>query len=270
MPRPPKELTPSNGAMDLFGSEVRRYRELAGLSIAVLAERINYSPSFVGAVERAESGCDRAIAEACDRELDTREALVHLWDGLFSRRPGTPVPEWFVEWPAIESKAEVLCVYDPCVVHGLLQTEDYARTLLFGDEDLLEGRLARQVAVTAQDGANVVYLLPEAVLWHDVGGLEVMRGQCDRLQAVVSPRLSIQVIPDGELHPGNEGGFMIATLPMGVEMGYVETAARGMILDAHKDVARLKERFSAIRSHALPVGMSVDLIGRTKEERWKS
>jgi hypothetical protein len=96
-----------------------------------------------------------------------------------------------------------------------------------------------------------------------------MGPQLDRLCEAVSPRLSIQVVPNGQSHPGDKGQFVIATLPRGVEVGYAETAARGMILDAHKDIATLKQDFSVIRAQALPVGMSIDLIQRTKEEHWK-
>ncbi len=269
MPQPPKRLTPSDGAAHLFGSEVRRYREMMGLSIAQLAEQINYSPSFIGAVERAESGCERGFAIACDAILDTREALVHLWDGLFSRRPGNPVPEWFVEWPIIEDESEALCVYNPSVVHGLFQTEDYAGKLLNGDNALVDARMARQTILTKANPPSLVYLLPECVLWYDVGGAEVMRPQLERLCDAASPHVSIQVVPNGQIHPGNAGEFMLAKLARGVEVGYVETSARGMILDAHKDVATLEQRFSAIRAQALPVGMSIDLIHRTKEEHWK-
>jgi hypothetical protein len=240
------------------------------MSIAQLAEKINYSPSFIGAVERAESGCERGFAVACDETLDTKEALAHLWDGLFSKRPGNPIPDWFEEWPKIEDDSEVLCVYNPCVIYGLLQTEEYAEKLLFGDRAQIEARMARQNVLTKPDAPRLTYLLPESVLWYDVGGAEVMGPQLDRLCDSVTPRLSVQIVPNGQLHPGNRGEFTVATLPRGTEIGYVETTARGMILDAHKDIAALKDDFSAIRAQALPVGMSIDLIQRTKEEHWKT
>jgi transcriptional regulator with XRE-family HTH domain len=270
VPQPPKELTPSDGAAHLFGSEVRRYRTLMGLSIAQLAEMINYSPSFVGAVERADSGCERGFAAAADQALETKEALAHLWDGLFSRRPGNPLPEWFEEWPKIEDDSEALCVYNPCAVYGLLQTEEYAEKVLFGDRPRIDARMGRQEILAKPDAPHLVYLLPETVLWYDVGGAEVMAPQLDRLCEAVSPSLSVQVVPNGQLHSGNVGEFTVATLPRGVEIGYVETMARGMILDAHKDIATMKKHFSAIRAQALPVGMSIDLIQRTKEEHWKT
>jgi hypothetical protein len=48
----------------------------------------------------------------------------------------------------------------------------------------------------------------------------------------------------------------------------VETSARGMPLGSRDDVQTLNERFDMIRSRALPVEMSLDLIARTAEQKW--
>jgi hypothetical protein len=268
MPQPPKRLTPSNSALDLFGSEVRRYRQLADHSIKQLADKIPYSPSFIGAVERAESHCERTFAEHCDAVLDTRQALVHLHDGLFGDKKDG-FPEWFRKWPTVEEDAGTLKVYEPQVIYGLLQTEAYASTLLFGDREAINARMARQAILTRAmpTPPRLIYLLPETVLWNDVGGPEVMRGQLQRLADSVGPRLSIQVIPNGATHPSN-GTFTLASLPGGEEIAYVATAARGIMMDAQEDILRLKDRFDAIWTQALPVNLSVDLINRTIEEKW--
>lgn len=270
MPQPPKRLTPSNSALDLFGSEVRRYRVLAEYSIKQLADKIPYSPSFIGAVERAESNCERKFAEHCDAALDTKEALAHLHDGLFGDRKDG-FPEWFRKWPTVEEDAGTLKVYEPIVIYGLLQTEEYASTLLFGDREAIDARLARQTILTRTNPKppRLIYLLPETVLWNDVGGPSIMRPQLQRLMEAVSPRLSVQIVPNGAPHPGNEGTFTVATLRCGEEIGFAETALRGILIEDREDISRLKERFDAIWTQALPVGMSVDLIKRTLDEKWR-
>ncbi|TYK47039.1 helix-turn-helix domain-containing protein [Actinomadura decatromicini] len=269
MPQPPKLLTPSNSPLDLFGSEVRRYRVLANYSIKQLAAKIPYSPSFIGVVERAESHCERAFAEHCDAVLDTKEALSHLHDGLFGNKRDA-FPEWFRKWPGVEEEADTLQVYEPTVVYGLLQKEEYASALLFGDHEAIDARLARQAILTRTDPKppRLVYVLPEVVLWYDVGGADVMRAQLQYLAEVSTPRLSVQVIPNGQPHPGNQGAFVLATLSDGSEIALAETAARGIMMEAREDISRLKDRFAAICTQALPVSMSGDLINRTIEEKW--
>ncbi|TDC76615.1 DUF5753 domain-containing protein [Actinomadura sp. 7K507] len=271
MPQPPKRLTPSNSALDLFGSEVRRYRVLANHSIKQLADKIPYSASFIGAVERAESHCERTFAEHCDTALDTKEALAHLHDGLFGDKKDG-FPEWFRKWPTVEEEAGTLKVYEPTVVYGLLQKEEYASALLFDDREAIDARLARQAILARTDPRppRVVYVLPEFVLWYNVGGAEVMRAQLQYLAEISTPRLSVQVIPNGVPHPGNEGAFVLATLRDGQEIALAETAARGIMMDTREDISRLKDRFDAICTQALPTSMSADLINRTIEEKWRT
>ncbi|MGI5323228.1 helix-turn-helix domain-containing protein [Actinomadura nitritigenes] len=270
MPQRPKRLTPSRGPLDLFGSEVRRYRQLAGLSLAQLAEKIPFAPSTIGEIERGESGCDRGFAEECDRVLDTREALAHLHDGLFDGREAV-FPKWFEGWPEIEGKAEILRIYEPLVITGLLQTPSVADVLLYGDQQKVTGRMERQAVLARDDPPppRLVYVLPERVLRSRVGTAAVMYEQLHHLADAVSPRLSVQVIPDGEPHPGNSGAFVIATLAGGEEVGYSDAEPHGIIRDGRSDVDRLNRRFTDISTYALPATMSAVLIREIAEEAWK-
>jgi transcriptional regulator with XRE-family HTH domain len=269
MPQRPKRLTPSHGPLDLFGSEVRRYRKLAGWSLAQLAEKIPYAPSTIGEIERGESGCDRGFAEECDRVLDTRDALAHLHDGLFDGREAV-FPEYFAEWPDYESQAETLRAYEPLVIYGLLQVPSYADVLLYGDQKAVQGRLDRQAVLTRDEPCppRLIYILPERVLRSRVGTAAVMHEQLHHLADVVSPRLSVQVIPDGAPHPGNSGAFVVATLPGDSHIAYAASEPRGRILDGRSDVERLNERFADIATYALPAELSATLIREIAEEVW--
>lgn len=271
MPQRPKRLTPSRGPLDLFGSEVRRYRTLAGLSLAQLAELIPYAPSTIGDVERGSSGCDRGFAEECDRVLDTRDALAHLHDGLFDGRSAV-FPEYFAEWPEHESRAEILRSYQTMLVYGLLQTPAYADVLLYGDEAKVQGRLERQSILTREEPEppRLVCLMPETVLWHRVGTAAIMQEQLIHLADAISPLISIQIIPDGAPHPGHAGSFSIARLPGSELIAYSAGEPHGRIIDGHSEIERLNERFMDLSTYALPTDQSAALIRQTAEERWKS
>ncbi|WP_433151098.1 helix-turn-helix domain-containing protein [Actinomadura nitritigenes] len=271
MPQRPKRLTPSRGPLDLFGSEVRRYRTLADLSLAQLAALIPYAPSTIGEIERGESACDRGFAEDCDRVLDTRDALAHLHDGLFDGRSAV-FPEYFAGWPEYESQAEVLRSYQTLLVDGLLQTASYAEVLLYGDQAKIQGRLERQGILTRDNPPppRLVCLLPETVLWHRVGTGAIMHEQLLYLADAISPRLSIQIIPDGAPHPGHAGSFSIARLPGGELTAYCEGEPHGRIIEGRSVIERLNERFMDLSTYALSAEQSKALIWQTAEERWKS
>ncbi|MFI0410315.1 Scr1 family TA system antitoxin-like transcriptional regulator [Actinomadura sp. 3N508] len=270
MPQRPKTLTPSRGPLDLFGSEVRRYRQLAELSLAQLSDQIPFAASTIGQIERGEASCDRVFAEECDRVLNTREALSHLHDGLFDGRTAV-FPEHFAQWPEYESQAETLRSYQPLVIDGLLQTPSYAEVLLYGDEQAVQGRMDRQSILTRDEPPppRLYYVLPERVLRSRVGPAQVMYEQLHRLADAVSQRLSIQVIPDGTPHPGNSGAFVLATLPGNLRTAYTVSEPYGRILDGLTDVERLHERFADISTYALPAELSAVLIREIADEIWK-
>jgi DNA-binding XRE family transcriptional regulator len=269
MARPPNNLDPGASPLALFGSELRRYRERAGLSQDQLGTDINYSGSFIGQVERGEKRCERNLAVRADERLGLPEALANLWDKTVKDHV---FPSWF-DWPIYEGRANMLQTYQLSYVDGLLQTVDYARVVLHGDDAAVEARMARQAILTRDDPPppRLFCVLDESLLHRQLGSREVMREQLAHLVSSVSDRISIQIVPagtSGVVHPGLRGSFIVATLNDGSDIAYMETPARGMTLREREDLRTLTESFHEIRSQALPVGMSMDLITRTAEERW--
>ena len=118
---------------------------------------------------------------------------------------------WFQEWADIEAEATVLRWYEPLVVPGLLQTEDYARAILSarpdGNLDDLDeqvaARLARQAVLDRPDAPQLWCVLDEGVLHRAIGGSKVMRSQLYRLAEVAEhPKTTIQVIRAAGAHAG--------------------------------------------------------------------
>ncbi len=252
--------------LKVFGSEVRRFRELARLSQQQLGDKIHISGSHIGKIERGETRCDRDLAMGLDEELDTRGSLPSLWDELVLN---AVFPAWF-DWPEIESKAGRLHSYECLVVYGLLQTEAYAAALLDDDAQAVAARMSRQEILHRQEPPppRVSVLLTEGVLTNEVGGPEVMREQLEHLLTLASSRVSIQIVP-GPLPPaGTVGAFCLAALPDRGEFAYLETAARGITLNEPEDIVTLIDSFDAIRSRALPVDQSKDHIEKIMKERW--
>ncbi|MCO5973290.1 Scr1 family TA system antitoxin-like transcriptional regulator [Actinoallomurus soli] len=103
---------------------------------------------------------------------------------------------------------------------------------------------------------------------NQVGDRDVMRGQPEHLLSVVSSRISVQIVPDPLGPIGTSGAFVLATLPNRTELAYVATAVRGITTSEPDDIRLLSETYDQIRSRALPVEMSRDLIRRVLEERW--
>ncbi|GAA2070755.1 hypothetical protein GCM10009780_02100 [Actinomadura alba] len=105
------------------------------------------------------------------------------------------------------------------------------------------------------------------MLYREIGSPKVMREQLEHLVASVSDRVSVQIVPSRQ-HRGISGSFVLATLDDRSEVAYVETAALGMTMGDPKTLTTLNESFDRIRSQALPVDMSIELITRTAERKW--
>ena len=115
----------------VFGPELRFYRTRAGLSQKDLAARATVSNDVISKIETGERPPAEDFPPRLDAvpELDTRGALTRLWDHL-KKGHKQRLYGWFQQWADIEAQATVLRWYEPLVVPGLLQTEEYARAIL--------------------------------------------------------------------------------------------------------------------------------------------
>jgi transcriptional regulator with XRE-family HTH domain len=77
MANKPRQLTPHVSPRDFFGAELRRHRELAGLSTAQLGDLVHYSGDLIGKIEKAQRWPKPVLAAALDEALET--------DGSFTR-----------------------------------------------------------------------------------------------------------------------------------------------------------------------------------------
>jgi transcriptional regulator with XRE-family HTH domain len=220
----------------VFGAELRYYRTQAGLSQKDLAALVHVSNDVISKIETGERPPAEDFPPRLDAvpELDTRGELTRLW-GHLKKGQKQRTYGWFERWADIEAGAVTLRSYEPLVVPGLLQTDDYARVILSkrpgGDQDDLDAqvaaRLARQVVL---ERAKLWSVLDEGVLHRAVGGSKVMRIQLCRLAE--HPKITIQVIPGIDAHAGLLGGFAIADLDGNPPMAYLETAAEGQVTDS--------------------------------------
>jgi transcriptional regulator with XRE-family HTH domain len=262
----------------VFGAGLRYYRTRAGLSQKDLASRANVSHDVISKIEAGERPPAEDFPPRLDvvPDLDTRGALTRLWDHL-KKGQKQRLHGWFQEWADIEAQATVLRSYEPLVVPGLLQTEDYARAILSarpdGNVDDLDeqvaARLARQAVLDRPDAPQLWCVLDEGVLHRAIGGSKVMRSQLYRLAEVAEhPKTTIQVIRAVGAHAGLLAHFVIADLDARPLVVYLETAAEGHVTDSPAVAAHVALSFDRLRPEAESWAASRDLIRKVAEEQW--
>jgi transcriptional regulator with XRE-family HTH domain len=261
-------------ALALFSAELRQARMRAGLTQDQLAEQIAYSPSLVGHVETGSRAPSLDFAVRADEALGTGGLLARLQPFVRSEA----YPAWFRDWVEIEREATSLRWFEPLLVPGLLQTEEYARAVLAaahpasadGEVDrLVAARLDRQAILTCEEPPLLWVILDEGVLHRPVGGPKVMAEQIDRLiVAARQPRIMFQVVPsDAGAHPGLAGQFVIAGFDGQPDVAYLDNALTGQVVERPGDVARVALLYDILKAEALSPRASVDLA-RKAIERW--
>jgi transcriptional regulator with XRE-family HTH domain len=264
----------------VFGTELRYYREQAGLSQVELARLVNCSHDVISKIEKGDRPPAKDFPERLDAvpQLDTRGALTRIWGKLRKGMKNKTVPGWFRPWAEIEAEATALRSYEPLIFPGLLQTEEYARALIAVEpgikpdelEDLVTGRMERQSILERAGAPQFWCVLDEGVLHRRMGDVKTMRAQLEHVADLSGqPGMTIQVIPAStSAHAGLLGAFVIADLDGSPGMVYLETSAEGMPTDSPATLAHVTFRFDSLRAEALPRGASHDLIMEVAAERW--
>ena len=254
-------------ALAMFSEELRRARARAGLTQDQLAEKVAYSPSLVAHVETGTRAPSADFACRADEALDTDGLLMRLQPFVRSEA----YPAWFRDWVEIEREATSLRWFEPLLIPGLLQTEEYARAVLeaanpASREDeidrLVSARMDRQSILARAEPPLFWVIIDEVVLIRPVGGRRVMREQIDRLiEAARLPKILLQVIPIGAgAHSGLDGHFVIASFDGSSDVAYLNNALAGHVVERAEHVARVALLYDILKAEALAPRASIDLV----------
>jgi transcriptional regulator with XRE-family HTH domain len=267
-----------------LGGELRRLREGAGLKLEDVARRLECSPSKISRLENGK-GVPRwrdvrdmlevyDVPGGADRErlLDwAKSGQARMWWQDY-RDVLPPAMATYVE---LEWDARRLTAYEPYVMHGLLQTREYARAVLqnnYGStsspdaiDRLVEVRMRRQEALAPDHGLTFACVLDESTLHRVVGSPSVQCEQLEHLIAVAeAEHVDVRVLPfSSGLLPSSRDSFAKLEFsdPDVEDVVYIEQpgSAGDFIADV-EDVDDRGARLTAIHRASLPEKDSVPLM----------
>jgi transcriptional regulator with XRE-family HTH domain len=276
-----------------LGAELRTLREQAGLTIEEVAKELECSVSKVSRLETGQgipkvrdvrdllnrygvndqAHRDRLIRWARDGQ---RQGWWQDFSDVLAPGPEDPlVPDTFSRYLALEQDASELRSFENTVVHGLLQTEDYARAVLSklstadpeATDRLVELRMRRQDRLYAdEDPLRIHWILDEDVLHRPVGGEQVMRAQLKRLvDDAQRPNITIQVLPFSVgAHPAVRGSFEVLAFPdlEDTDLVYVESHLGEFYVEKERDVEVYEQMFDELVEMSLTAEQSAALIAK--------
>ncbi|HEY8481468.1 MAG TPA: helix-turn-helix transcriptional regulator [Spirillospora sp.] len=259
--------------------ELRKLREEQGLTLQEVADRLDWSRATVSRLETSQTRPKPGdIADMLDLygvPSPDRDALITLARQAGQRGWWTAYQDVFAgSYVALEDEASHIRTWDPQLIHGLLQTEDYARAVitagrLLPNKEDIERRIAarkiRQSLLDRPDAPKLHVVFDEAVLHRPIGGPKVMREQLEALvtAAETRPTVSIQVLPfTAAEHAGLDGRFTILSYPdpADPDIAYVEGTMGDVYLESAEAIAKHRDRFQRIEEAALSPEESAHLI----------
>lgn len=258
-------------------------RKRCGKDRAEAARLLGCSEAKIGTIERGRSAVAplelAALLDLYGVHDDDRDDVEHLAAEARRRRPRTPwasvMPERLRRFFRLEETAILLRCYRSELIHGLVQTEDYAFALISQDEhrpsdipQLVQARMARQSRLTGSNPPELHLLLSEAAVRQRIGGPTVMRDQLRHLRDLaMRPNIHVGVIPfTAGAHPAKGNPFTILTAPTRKTVVYLENFTDGFVVDDLHRVARYESAFKLLDGIALPHGQTVALLDRLEAE----
>lgn len=193
---------------------LRRRRDELGLGIQDVAAALGFTRNYWSAIENERKlipiSTLRPIFDVLKFDSRTRQELLELhkdarsvgWWTQYSTLLDSDLQRLY----GLEDGARRICDFEPLLIPGLLQTADYARTIMQTTvtvapvevEQRIAIRMRRQVRLSDENPLELQVLLCEAALHQQIGGISTLRGQLDHLLMMIErhPKtIDVRVIP---------------------------------------------------------------------------
>jgi transcriptional regulator with XRE-family HTH domain len=261
-----------------LGNRLRRLREGCGVTREAAGEAIRGSHAKISRLELGRTGFkERDLRDLLTlynvSDPEQREAYFDM-----ARRANDPgwwrsysdlLPSWFETYVGLEQAATTIRTYEAQFVPGLLQTHDYARSVVvLGNGDETERRVAvrmrRQQILTRASAPTLWAVIDENALRRPVGGVRVLRDQIEHLIKVADlPNVRIQVLPySAGGHSAAGGPFSILRFaePELPDIVYTEQLTSSLYFEKRRDVELYMSVMNSLAVQALSPGRSAEFL----------
>ncbi|MCX4527414.1 MULTISPECIES: helix-turn-helix transcriptional regulator [unclassified Streptomyces] len=241
-----------------LGRQLKAWREAAGMRVAEFGARIQYGEDQVRKVEAGKRIPRPEYLDRSDEVLGAGGKISAMRTDLEQVR----YPKRVRDLAKMEAQAVEIGTYNNHNIHGLLQTEEYARALfemarpVQTPEEVDRGvaaRMARRSIFNRSPAPALSFVQEEVTLRRTIGGTMVLRRQLEHLLGVTQlPGIEFQVMPTAlEDHGGMGGRIQVLKFGDGSAVGRSDGAFYGRPVSDPKQLRILELRYGIIRAQAL-------------------
>jgi transcriptional regulator with XRE-family HTH domain len=272
-----------------LGRELRRLREESHLLAEQLAERLGCSPSRISRLETARiriaPGTVHEILDVLEIHGDERNRLVAL--AREAEQPGwwqsiaDSLSYEYSTYIALESEAAMIMAFEPLVIYGLLQTEDYVRAIHQqgarhrspGDvEARIRARVARKALLTRANPLRLHVVMDESVLHRIIGDPEIHKAQLRHVVELAKlANVEIQILSFERAGSVAllTGPFVLMEFedPQHGPVMYIESSAGDLYVEKPEVIQRQVAVFQALQAEALSGESSITKIQKIIRQR---
>lgn len=231
-------------------NELRKARETAQMTQRDVAAAMDWSQSKLIRIETGAVNISTNDLRALLNHYGVEQAkIVSMVELARSAREQTKwniyrdvaAPE-YIAFCGYESSASVIRNFEPILIPGLLQTEEYARSVVSTFEansphridSLVDLRMQRQEIVTLDNPPSLHFVIDESVIRREVGGAEITRRQLKHLLELSEyPNVTIRIMPFSQgMYPRMRSPYVHFEFPAAEDEDilYLESPARGDII----------------------------------------
>ncbi len=267
-----------------LGEGLRQVMERAGLTGHQAAYLLGFSPGWVSRLLSGKRGGSEvdvaAFLGVCRVKAPERGRLLALCQEQHTlgwlQQHGTRLPKQIVTLIDHENKAVAISDFQATLVHGLLQTGDYARAVISRNvnvpaeevEERVAARLARRSLFSQEHPPQFTFYLHEAVLRLPIGGPAVMSEQLHHLRRMsVPPCLTLRVVPIALGGPaGLSGPFTLMEFAEFRPVVYLDSETSSLFLERQDEATAYQRILGALAHTALDAEQSRELIATVATE----
>ncbi|MBQ6643737.1 MAG: helix-turn-helix domain-containing protein [Saccharopolyspora sp.] len=272
------ENTPKSRAL---GAELRECRFETGLTQQQLADRIGVS--YVS-VSRYETGSRSPKPEDVAQLLTVLGVTGDRYSRLVDLSRGADQPNWLDTGQGIRKELTRLIEFERTatkitdvaigVIPGLLQTADYARSVMADMatdeiEPYVAMRVGRREVLHRKNPINFDAFISENVLRDRFAGAATMLEQLRHLESMAElENVTINVIPavSERWHPAHAGAFIFFDFAKTTPMVHLEHYASGVFLYGDDEVSPYRSALATLQQVAMDRDQSAKLIATTARE----